>query len=145
MAGIGDMTTAALYWLLVKATLFSFSGFGSLPQLREDLVIRHGVLTDEQLNRSVLVARTTPGPMGVYVVSVGYEVRGCRGAVAGWAALATPALLVLPLLFVAGRLASHQRAFGVLNALILASAVLLILSSWPLALDFMRNLKQLTG
>lgn len=137
------MTTFALYLVLLKATLFSFSGFGSLPQVREDLVIRRAVITDEQLTRCVLVARTTPGPMGVYVVSAGYEATGLRGAVAGWLALATPALLVIPLLFLAGRLASHPRAFGAINALILASAVLLVLASWPLAVDLLGKVRQL--
>ena len=129
------MTTFALYLVVLRATLFSFSGFGSLPQVREDLVIRQAVITDEQLNRAVLVARTTPGPMGVYVVSAGYEVKGLRGAVVAWLALATPALLIIPLLFFAGRLGSHPRAIGAINALILASALLLVLSSWPLAVD----------
>ena len=136
------MTAIALYWLLLKATMFSFSGFGSLPLVREDLVVRHGVLSDEQLNRAVLVARTTPGPMGVYVVSAGYEAGGVLGAVAGWLALATPAFLVVPLLFAAGRLANHPRAIGAIKALILASAVLLVQSSWPLALDLFGKLSQ---
>lgn len=139
------MTMLALYLLLLKATMFSFSGFGSLPQLREDLVIRRAAITDEELNRAVLVARTTPGPMGVYVVSVGYEVNGLSGAVAGWLALATPAVIVIPLLVLAGTLAGHPRAANGINAMILASAVLLVLSSWPLALDLFANIRQFTG
>lgn len=137
------MSSAALYLLLLRATLFSFSGFGSLPQVREDLVIHHAVITDDQLNRAVLVARTTPGPMGVYVVSVGYAVMGMRGAIAGWLALATPALLVVPLLMIAGRLAAHPRAMGALNALILASAVLILRSSVPLARELLLKLSDL--
>ncbi len=137
------MTSFALYLLLLRATLFSFSGFGSLPQVREDLVTRHAVITDDQLNRAVLVARTTPGPMGVYVVSVGYEAMGMRGAVAGWLALATPALLVVPLLMIAGRLAAHPRAMGAINALILASAVLILRSSVPLARELLLKLSDL--
>lgn len=137
------MTAFTLYLLLLKATIFSFSGFGSLPQVREDLVIRHGVITDEQLSRAVLVARTTPGPMGVYVVSVGYDAKGLPGAVAGWLALVTPALLVVPLMFIAGRLAQHPRALSAINGLILASAVLLVLSSGPLALDLLERLRAL--
>lgn len=137
------MTTLALYLVLLKATLFSFSGFGSLPQVREDLVVRHAVITDEQLSRAVLVARTTPGAMGVYVVSAGYEAKGFQGAAMGWLALATPALLVVPLMLVAGRVAAHPRAAGAINALILASAVLLVLSSGPLALDLLDKLRGL--
>ena len=137
------MTTAALYLVLLKATVLSFSGFGSLPQVREDLVARLGVVTDEQLNRSVLVARTTPGPMGTYVVAIGYEAAGTRGAVAGWLALATPAFLVIPLLFVIESFSKHARVIGGLSSLILASAVLLVLSCVPLTSELVTAIRAL--
>jgi chromate transporter len=135
------VTTGALYLLLLKATVLSFSGFGSLPQIREDLVVRHGILTDEQLNRSVLVARTTPGPMGTYLVAIGYAVGGTRGAVAGWLAMATPAFLVIPLLFVIESFSRHPRVIGGLSSLILASAVLLVLSCIPLSSDLAAGIR----
>lgn len=143
MESVSKMTAGLLYWLLLKATLLSFSGFGSLPQVREDLVIRHAVVTDDQLNRAVLVARTTPGPMGVYVVSVGYEAIGVRGAIAGWLALATPALLIIPLLFVAGKFTSHPRAIGAINGLIMASATLLVWSSGSLIVEMIGTIRRL--
>ena len=127
------MSILTLYFVLLKATLASFSGFGSLPQVREDLVVRRQVVSDEALNRAVLVARTTPGPMGVYVVSVGYEAAGLPGALAGWLALATPALLVVPLWGVASRFMHHRRVRGAISALVLASAVLILLAGIPLA------------
>jgi chromate transporter len=137
------MTTAALYLLLLKATVLSFSGFGSLPQVREDLVVRHAVLTDEQLNRSVLVARTTPGPMGTYLVAIGYEVGGTRGAIAGWLALAMPAFLVIPWLFVIESYSTHPRVAAALSSFILASAVLLILSCIPLSVELAAGIRAL--
>lgn len=129
------MSAVALYLILLKATLASFSGFGSLPQVREDLVVQRRLLTDDALNRAVLVARTTPGPMGVYVVSVGYEVAGVPGAIAGWLALATPAILIVPLARVATRMLDRPRVRGALDALILASAVLIIAAGVPLIRD----------
>ena len=119
----------------MKATLASFSGFGSLPQVREELVVTRAVLTDDALNRAVLVARTTPGPMGVYVVCVGYEVAGLEGAVAGWLALATPALLILPLSYAATRGLNYPRVRSAIDALILASAVLIAVAAVPLIRD----------
>lgn len=129
------MSAFILYAILLKATLASFSGFGSLPQVREDLVVRHHVITDDALNRAVLVARTTPGPMGVYVVSVGYEAAGPSGAVAGWLALATPALLIIPLAKMASVMLAHPRVRGALEALILTSAVLIVAAGVPLLRD----------
>jgi chromate transporter len=126
------MSTLTLYLLLLKATLASFSGFGSLPQLRDDLVIQRQVLTDDALNRAVLVARTTPGPMGVFVVSVGYEVAGPGGAAAGWLAMATPALLIIPLYGASAMAMHHPRVRNAIGALVLASAALIIMTSGPL-------------
>ena len=66
------MKLLLLYALLLKATLTTFSGLASLPVLRSDLVLRYGFITDRQLNTAVVVTRTTPGPVGVYIVSVGW-------------------------------------------------------------------------
>src|SRR5437016_3193880 len=88
------MNLLLLYVLLLKATVTSFSGLASLPVIRNDLIVNRHVLTDHQLNASLVITRSTPGPMGLYVVSVGYFVAGVPGAVAGWLAMVTPALLV---------------------------------------------------
>ena len=56
--------------LVLKATATSFAGMGSLPQIRQDLVVTARAITDEQLSQAVLVGRSTPGPVGCYVVAV---------------------------------------------------------------------------
>lgn len=139
------MSAVALYLLLAKATLLSFSGFGSLAQVREDLVVQRGVLTDEALNRAVLVGRTTPGPMGVYLVSVGYEVAGVQGALAGWLAVASPALLIMPIMMMTSRLLNHRRIRGALNAMIVSSAVLIVVAGAPLLRDAAWKWAELAG
>lgn len=139
------MSALTLYLVLLKATLASFSGFGSLPQVREDLVLRRHAISDAALNRAVLVARTTPGPMGVYVVSVGYEAAGLSGAVAGWLALATPALLVVPLCGAAARIMNHRRVRGAISALVLASAVLIVAAGVPLINELLVRWTDLIG
>lgn len=127
------MNIFVLYLLLLKATVTSFSGLGSLPVIRQDLVVTHQVLTDSQLNTAVAVGRTTPGPAGLYVVSVGYFVAGIPGAVAGWLALVTPSLSVILLLRYLGRRAEHPRIKSALQAVVLASAGLLLAAALPLA------------
>jgi chromate transporter len=124
-----------LYVVLVKATIASFSGFGSLPQVREDLVVERSILTDEQLNRSVLASRTTPGAMGLYLVSVGYEVAGIAGAAVGWLAVVTPALLVIPLVRAVRSRHAYPRVRGAIDGLIIASAVMILGSAMPLLAD----------
>jgi chromate transporter len=129
------VSTFTLYLILLKAVAASFTGFGSLPQVRQDLVVSQQVISDDVLNRAVLVGRTTPGPVGVYVVSVGYEVAGWRGVVAGWLALTTPALFVIPIYGIAVRAANQPRARSAIAALVLASAVLIVLAGIPLAAE----------
>jgi len=125
-----------LYALLLKATVTTFSGLASLPVLRNDLVLRYGMLSDRQLDTAVVVTRTTPGPVGVYVVSVGYFAGGLAGAIAGWLAMVTPALLIIPLLRFASKRAEHPRAKSMIHAVILASAGLLWASAFPLTREF---------
>ena len=92
------MSTFVLYLLLLKASVLSFSGLTSIPLVQDDLVVQRGVLTDAQLNAALAIGQTTPGPVGLYVVIVGYFVTGVPGAIAGMLALATPAALAVPLL-----------------------------------------------
>jgi chromate transporter len=124
---------ALLYLLLLKATATSFSGLGSLPVLREDFVVRHGLLTDHQLNVAVTAGRSGPGPNGLYVVSVGYLVAGVLGACVGWLAMVTPAFLVIPLVHFVGKRADRPRLRSAIRASTVASAGLLVAATLPLA------------
>lgn len=130
------MTLVTLYLLLLKAILMSFSGLSSLPVVHRDFVVERKVLTERQLNTSVAMARATPGPLGLYVVCVGFFVRGYPGAVAGALAMTTPAFFIIPLLYFFGRRAAAdatvQRS---IRAVTLAAAGLLLSATVPLARD----------
>lgn len=129
------MNVVLLYLLLLKATVISFSGLASLPIVREDLVVHHRVLTDRQLNTAVAVGRMGPGPLGLYVVSVGYFVAGTPGAVAGTLALITPAFLIIPILRYLGTRAQQPRVKSIIQAVTIAAAGLIISATVPLARD----------
>ena len=129
------MSVLLLYFLFLKATVTSFNGPSSLPILREDLVVRRHILTDRQLNAAVVAGRCAPGPMGIYVVSVGYFIGGLPGAFAGWLAMITPAFLIVPLLRYVGNRAEHPRVRSTLQAVVIASAGLILSSAKPLAID----------
>jgi chromate transporter len=124
-----------LYLLLLKATMTSFSGLTSLPMIHNDLVASRHVLTDRQLNASVVAGRTVPGPNGAYVVSVGYFIAGAPGAFVGYLAMITPAFLMIPLLrFVASR-AGHPLVKSAIECMMLAAAGLIVSATIPLARD----------
>ena len=129
------MNPVLLYLFLLKGTVTSFSGLASLPVVRQDLVIKRGVLTDRQLNAAVAAGRTAPGPNGLWIVSAGYFADGVPGAIAGTFAVITPAFLILPMMHFAGARARTPRVRGAVQAVLLASAGLLISSSLALARD----------
>lgn len=121
-----------LLWILIKSTCTSFAGLASLPEIRHDLVDERHWATDEQIDQSIVITRTTPGPVGVWVVSVGYMVDGWPGAIAGWIAMAAPSLFVILLVGYFGRRAQHPRIRSMLQCVVLASATLLVLAAIPI-------------
>ena len=122
------MTAWALYLMLLRATVTSFSGFASVPVVRDDLVLHRHVLSDDELNAALAISQTSPGPLGLYVVVVGYFVAGLAGAVAGVCALATPAVLAIPILRASlrGRTETVGRASA---AVVVAASVLMTIAA----------------
>jgi chromate transporter len=121
-----------LYFVMLKATITAFSGLSSLPVLRDELVVNHHVLTDAQINTAMVAGRISPGPLGMFVVSIGYYVAGIPGAIAAWLALATPALVVIPILRYIGARAERPLVRDALNAVVLASVGLMLSALRPL-------------
>jgi len=126
------MTALALYWLFLRAVLLSFSGLATMPILHEALVIDHAMLTDAQLNDAIAISQASPGPLGMYVVVVGYFVAGIPGAVAGVLALMTPALLAVPIarLLLRGHSAALQ---GACSGIVIAASALMMTTGLRLA------------
>lgn len=137
------MSIVLVYLLLLKATVTSFAGMGSLPQIRQDFVDTYHLVSADALSEAVLVGRATPGPMGAYVVAVGYLAIGWPGAVAGWLALITPAFAALPLLATVQRWLHVPRVRALVDAVVVAGAALLVPSGILLAADAVRQLLRL--
>jgi chromate transporter len=137
------MNVVLIYFLLLKATMTSFAGMGSLPQIRQDFVQTRSAISDQQLSQAVLVGRATIGPMGAYVVAVGYFAGGWLGAIAGWLAMITPALVAIPIFALIRRWLHLPRIRAAVDGVIIASAVLLIGSGATLAFDAIRQLMAL--
>src|SRR5207245_2535262 len=76
-AGVIDPFT--LFVILLKASSLSLGGFGSLPLLRQDLVVT-GIATEAQIVEALAIGRLSTGPNGLYVVILGYQLAGLPGA-----------------------------------------------------------------
>lgn len=137
------MSAGVIYLLLLKATMTSFAGMGSLPQIRQDFVETRHAISDQELSQAVLAGRATIGPMGAYVVAVGYYAGGWAGAVAGWLAMITPALVAIPLMTLIQRWLHLPRIRAAVDGVVIASAVLLVGSGATLAIDAIQQLMRL--
>lgn len=124
-----------LYWLFLKASMLSFGGLASLPIVRQDLVVTHHMLTDRELNAAVAAARVTPGPLGLYIVSVGYFAGGIEGATAGCLGMITPAFLMVVILKLLGHRAEHRVVKRITRAVTYSAAGLILAVNYPLARD----------
>jgi chromate transporter len=127
------MNIVLLYLPLLKGTVTAFAGLASLPVIQHSLVEQYHV--HEQLNEAVVITRSTPGPVGLYIVSVGYFAAGIPGTIAGWLAMITPALLIIPMVHFVGRKMENPRVKSVLQAVVIASAGLLLAAAIPLGRD----------
>ena len=139
------MNALLIYLLLLKATMTSFAGMGSLPQIQQDFIETRHAVSEQQLSQAVLLGRATPGPIGAYVVAIGYFAGGWPGAVAGWLAMSTPALLAIPLLAAIRRWLHLPRIKAAVDGVIIASAALLVGSGVTLMIDALRQLLTLTA
>lgn len=129
------MNVGLVYLLLLKATVTSFAGMGSLPQIQQDFVDSYHLVAADRLSEAVLIGRATPGPMGCYVVAVGYLAAGTAGAIAGWLALITPAFIALPLLATVQRWLHLPRVRALVDAVVIAGATMLVPAAVRLAYD----------
>jgi chromate transporter len=83
-----------LFWIMFKAALLSTTGTGNLPIVHQDLLSR-GWATDRQFAESLAIGQISPGPNGLWVISLGYLVGGLRGAAITLFAVSLPPFLVL--------------------------------------------------
>ncbi len=82
------------FWIFFKASLFSTGGLGNLPFLTRDLTAL-GWAHDTDFITAIAVGQVSPGPSGLWSISLGYLTFGWLGAALALAALTLPTLLVV--------------------------------------------------
>lgn len=113
------MDPLQLFWLVLKSSLLSTSGLGNLPQLYDDLT-SSGYATDAQFAEALALGQITPGPSGLWVISLGYLVAGWPGAGLAALAIVIPPLAVLVLERIYRRVGHHPAMQGFVRGLSLA-------------------------
>lgn len=95
----------------------STGGLGNLPALRADLVTARAWATDHQIAEALAVGQVSPGPNGLWIVSLGYLMGGIRGALLAVLAICLPPLLILPLGRIYSRTKNHPAVEGFVRGL----------------------------
>ncbi len=88
------MNLFLFFWLFLKASLLSTGGLGNLPFLNKDL-INIGWAKPSDFVTAIAVGNVSPGPTGLWSVSLGYLILGWKGSILALAALSLPPLLIL--------------------------------------------------
>lgn len=109
------------FWVVLKSILFSTGGFGPLPSLHTDF-IHNGWATGKQFTESLSIGQITPGPNGLWIVSLCYLVAGLKGALLSCIALLLPPLLILIVQRFYIRIANHPATQGFLDGVVLVIA-----------------------
>lgn len=126
------MINPLVYFLLfLKASLFSTGGFSNLPSLHQDL-LANGWAKEATFGQSIAIGQISPGPNGLWVISLGYLTYGYLGAGLALIALTLPALLVLVVSVGYTRIEHVRRVQGAMYGVSLAVVGLLLTVVWTL-------------
>lgn len=82
------------FLIFLKGSFLSFGGMGNLPILHADLVPLH-FATDRQFAEALMIGQISPGPAGLWAISLGFMVDGFTGALLATAAITIPPLLII--------------------------------------------------
>lgn len=88
------MNPLLYFWLFLKASLLSTGGLGNLPFLHTDL-IQLGWAAEPDFVTAIAVGQISPGPSGLWSISLGYLTYGWRGSFLALLALSLPPLLIV--------------------------------------------------
>lgn len=113
------MDWLTFFLLFLKASLLSTGGRGPFPYLYTDLIAR-GWAVESNFAEALTVGEISPGPSGLWVISLGYLTAGLPGALLASLAIVIPPLLVLIVARIHDRLKSFPATAGVLDGLVLA-------------------------
>lgn len=126
------MINPLLYFLLfLKASLFSTGGFSNLPSLHQDL-LANGWANEAEFGQSIAIGQISPGPNGLWVISLGYLTYGYLGALFALIAITLPALLVLLVSAGYARIERHAWVQGGMLGVSLAVVGLLLTVVWTI-------------
>ncbi len=101
------MNLLNFFWMFLKASLLSTGGMGNLPFLHNDL-IGLGLAQESDFVKAIAVGQLSPGPSGLWSISLGYLTYGWVGAALALAALTIPTLLIVGVQAIYSQIEKHR-------------------------------------
>lgn len=117
-----------LFLVFLRAAALSVGGMAALPLLRQDLVTT-GLVSERQILEALAIGRLSPGPTGLYVVTLGYFAAGAVGAVVALVAAALPPLAMVAVAGIVRRQLLSAWAAGVVRGVVLSTSGLVVSTS----------------
>ena len=136
------MNPITFFWLFLKASLLSTGGFGNLPYLHQDL-IGLNLATEADFLTAIAVGQLSPGPNGVWSISLGYLTLGWLGAALAMLALTLPPLLALGVASVYNRFERWQSVQDFVRGLSLGVVGLTLAVAYTLARSSITDWREL--
>jgi chromate transporter len=126
------MINALVYFLLfLKGSLFSTSGLSNLPSLHQDLM-GNGWARETDFGQAVAIGQITPGPSGLWVISLGYFTYGYLGALLALVSIIIPPFAVLAISSAYGQIQHRPAAQGAMQGVALAVVGLTLTACWTI-------------
>jgi chromate transporter len=125
------LNPVTFFLLALKASLFSTGGLGNVPSLHADLLSR-GWATERSFAESLAVGQVSPGPNGLWVVSLGYLLGGVWGTLAAVVAICMPPFFILAVERLYRRVQHHPAVEGFVRGLSLCVVGVFVVVLWGL-------------
>lgn len=110
------MNDLQYFWTFLKASLFSSGGTGNLPILHAGLTAAHAA-TGRQFAEALAIGQLSPGPSGLWAVSLGYLTRGLPGSLLAAIGITLPPFAILAIRRAFGSIHDHPVAIGFMRGL----------------------------
>jgi len=119
------------FLIFLKAALFSTGGLSNLPSIHQDL-LSNGWATEAEFGQSVAIGQVSPGPNGLWVISLGYLSFGYLGAILALLSITLPPFLVLVVASAYTQIEHRPRVQGAMYGVSLAVVGLTLTACWTI-------------
>jgi chromate transporter len=137
------MISPLVYFLLFfKASLFSTGGLSNLPSLHQDL-IGNSWANEADFGQSIAIGQISPGPNGLWVISLGYLTYGYLGALLALIAITLPPLLVLTVARMYDCIEQQRWVPGFMHGISLAVVGIYLTVVWSIIRDCVQRPQEL--